>query len=320
MRSTDSILARFAEEVGERGPVAVEGGRTRWDVGGSPADGTRLVTAPTGIVDYQPDEMTVTVRAGTSVAELNQTLAGRGQRTALPDRGGTVGGALVVGHNDMRSLGRGLLRTSLLQVRYVSAEGRIISSGGPTVKNVSGFDLPRLIVGSLGTLGLVAEVILRTNPIPATSQWLVSTDADPQVVADTALAPAAVLWDGSTTWVELEGHGADVDAERRRLDTVGTFTEAATTDGAHRAADELPVPVPEHRWSLAPADIAGFADRAPGLGIGRFLAAVGLGLVFADQPQPLRPVPAEIQVVADRLKENFDPTGRLNPGRDPGRK
>ena len=337
MRSTDAVLDRFAEEVGESGPVAVEGRQTAWDVGGLPADGTRLVAAPTGIVDYKPEEMTVTVRAGTTVAELHDALAERGQRTALPDRGGTVGGALAVGHNDIRSLGRGLLRTSLLQVRYVSAEGRIISSGGPTVKNVSGFDLPRLIVGSLGTLGLVAEVILRTNPIPATSRWLVSTDADPLAITDTVLAPSAVLWDGSTTWVELEGHSADVDAELHRLATVGTFTDVAVGkddsvdpgdgdsvepgDGAVRnAGDGFPVAVPQHRWSLAPADVAGFADRAQTQGIDRFVAAVGLGLVFADRPQPRRTVSPEIQVVADRLKENFDPAGRLNPGRDPGRK
>ncbi len=333
LRSTDAVLDRFAEEVGQSGPVAVEGRRTAWDVGGPPADGTRLVTAPTGIVDYKPEEMTVTVRAGTTVAELNHALAERGQRTALPDRGGTVGGALAVGHNDIRSLGRGLLRTSLLQVRYVSAEGRIISGGGPTVKNVSGFDLPRLIVGSLGTLGLVAEVILRTNPIPATSRWLVSTDADPLAITDIVLAPSAVLWDGSTTWVELEGHGADVDAEAHRLAAVGTFTELATADSDDRVDPDggvdgavgnadggLPVAVPQHRWSLTPADVAGFAERARTQGIDRFVAAVGLGLVFADRPQPPRTVSPEIQVVADRLKENFDAAGRLNPGRDPGRK
>src|SRR4051812_14537728 len=163
----DEVLQEFAAQVGESGPVAIEGSRTRWSVGGELASGTRLLRAPAGILEHIPDEMTVRVRVGTTVAELHRVLAEAGQHTALPDRGGTVGGALAVGENDVRVLGRGWIRQSLLQVRYVSAEGRVVKGGGPTVKNVSGFDLPRLMVGSLGTLGLLAEVILRTNPIPS---------------------------------------------------------------------------------------------------------------------------------------------------------
>ncbi|MGI9596753.1 MAG: FAD-binding protein [Acidimicrobiales bacterium] len=327
LTSTDRVLDDFAAEVGDVGPVAIEGCRTRWQLGGPPAEGTRFLTAPTGIVDYKPDEMTVTVRAGTLVSELHAALAERGQRTALVDRSGTVGGALVVGENDVRALGRGLIRTSVLQVRYVSAEGRIISSGGPTVKNVSGFDLPRLMVGSLGTLGLLAEVIIRTNPIPATSRWLTASGVDPQPVYDALLAPGAVLWDGTNTWVELEGHRVDVDAEHRKLAPIGTFTEVPT------AGDGLPMPLPDHRWSMTPAEVLelgqqptnpdhGFpeAEAGPGSDPGPFVAAVGLGLVFGHNRQPARKVVPEIEVVAARLKENFDPAGRLNPGRDPGRK
>lgn len=313
LATSDPVLAAFAEEVGDTDPVAVVGGRTRWDVGGPSAEGTRLVTAPGGIVDHEPDEMTVTVRVGTTVADLHRALAERGQRTALPDRGGTVGGALAVGENDVRALGLGLARTALLQIRYVSADGRIISSGGPTVKNVSGFDLPRLLVGSLGTLGLLAEAILRTNPIPEVSRWITATGVDPGAVVDGLLAPSAVLWDGETVHVLLEGHRADVDAQQRSLAPVGTFTEV---DPGHLdPATGLPVPLPANRWSLPPAE----ALDLDGGETGRFVAAVGLGLVFAERPQPPRPVGPAQQLIADRLKQNFDPSGRLNPGRDPGR-
>ena len=96
---SDPVLFGFAELVGDADPIAVAGGRTRWDMGGALAEGTRVVEAPTGIVDYQPEEMTITVRAGTTVAELDAALAERGQRSAVPDRGGTVGGALAVGEN-----------------------------------------------------------------------------------------------------------------------------------------------------------------------------------------------------------------------------
>ena len=138
---SDQALVDFCELVGSQDPVSVTGGTTRFDLGGSLSEGTRLVNAPKGILRHLPDEMTVQVRAGTSVADLHEALAEKGQRTALPERGGSVGGALAVGENDLHVLGRGRVRESLLQVRYVSADGRLISGGGPTVKNVTGFDL-----------------------------------------------------------------------------------------------------------------------------------------------------------------------------------
>ena len=249
--------------------------------------------------------MTVQVRAGTSVADLHETLLAAGQRTGLPERGGTVGGALVAGENDIRALGRGRLRESLLQVRYVSAEGRVINSGGPTVKNVSGFDLPRLMVGSLGTLGLVAEVILRTNPIPAVSRWFRCDEASPTAVVEAVLAPSAVLHDGTSTWVELEGHEPDVDAELARLASVGPFEPVASGPD-----------LPPFRWSLSPAEVLSIDSAATG----DYVAAVGLGLAFASEPQPQRVVSAAVLEIGERIKTNFDPTGRLNPGRNPANK
>ncbi len=305
LATDDPVLTGFADEVGTTEPVSIEGGRTRWSLGGEPDDGVRFLRAPSGIVEYAPEEMTVCVRAGTPVAELQATLAERGQRSALPDRGGTVGGALAVGENDVRAMGRGMVRTCVLQVRYVSAEGIVITSGGPTVKNVTGFDLPRLMVGALGTLGLLAEVILRTNPIPPVSRWVSASDADPAAAFAAVVAPSAVLYDGTTTWIELEGHGADVDAEQAALARVGSFEVA---DG--------PPDLPEHRWSLPTSDLLAAGDRD----LGRYVSAIGLGLMFAERPQPPRAVSPEIAEVGRRLKTNFDPTGRLNPGRDPAAK
>ncbi len=301
----DPALLSFAEEVGERdsGLVAVAGGRTRWGVGGALDPAARVLTAPTGIVDYVPDEMTVRVRAGTTVAELHAALAEQGQRTGLPERGGTVGGAVAVGENSMFVLGRGRVREAVLQVRYVSDQGRIITGGGPTVKNVTGFDIPRLMVGALGTLGCLAEFILRTNPIPALTRWLVSDNVDPFAILDTVLQPGAILWDGRQTWVQLEGHPPGVEAEQRRLEAIGSFTE---TKG--------PPETPTHRWSLKPselADAAQFGDQP-------WLASIGVGTVWASQPQPHRPLDPGVQALTDRVSEQFDPANRLNPGRRPG--
>lgn len=305
--TVDAQLAAFAEEVGTEGPVAVEGGRTRWDLGGPLAE-ARIVHAPEGIVDYIPEEMIVTVRAGTSVSDLHAALAEKSQWTALPERGGTVGGALAVGQSDYRRMARGDLRSAPLQIRYVSAEGELVKSGGPTVKNVSGFDLPRLLTGSLGTLGCLGEVTLRTNPIPPVITWLRSTDADPFAVFAELLAPGAVLWDGTTVTVMLTGHGVDVSHDIDVLSSLGTFAEC-----------EAP-PAPQgHRWSLKPGDLRGLAAGSTSShDTGAFLAEVGVGVVHCEKPQARPALPAAIAAVHDRMKAEFDPTGRLNPGRRAG--
>jgi glycolate oxidase FAD binding subunit len=298
MIAVDPLIEAFAAEVGSDGPVAVAGGRTRWDVGGALDPGARVLAAPSGVVDHQPDEMVVRVRAGTPVAELAATLAASGQRCALPDRGGTVGGAIAIGENHVEVLGRGALRASVLQVRYVSAEGRVITGGGPTVKNVSGFDLPRLMTGSLGTLGLLAEVILRSDPIPAVSVWTEAEGVDPLAVRAAVLRPSCVLWDGHRVRVLLEGHAPDVTGQLDALSRLGRFTEC---DG--------PLDLPAHRWSLTPADALALS------GTDRTVVSVGVGTAWRASAQPPRPVSAPVREISERLKSNFDPTGRLNPGR-----
>jgi glycolate oxidase FAD binding subunit len=297
--SDDPVLAGFAELIGDVGPIAVEGRRTRWAVGGELDAATRVVTAPAGIVGYAPEEMTVTVRAGTTVEQLHAALAERGQRSALSERGGTVGGALAVGENHLCVLGRGRLRAGVLQVRYVSAEGRMVRGGGPTVKNVTGFDLVRLMVGSLGTLGILADVTLRTNPIPPVSRWLRADEADPFQVRDRLQAPSAVLWNGSAVWVLLEGHGGDVAGEAGALRELGSFSDV---DG--------PPAMPGHRWSMTPRELSSIPAAA-----GSFVAEVGVGVMHAAQPQPRRAVSLAVQELSARVKAEFDPTGRLNPGR-----
>jgi len=298
--TSDKVLVDFATEVGESGAIAVEGRRTRWNRGGALAEGTRVISAPSGIVDFQPHEMIVTVRAGTTVADLEATLAERGQRSALPNRGESVGGALAVGENHVAVLGRGMLRAALLEARYVSAEGKLIRGGGPTVKNVTGFDIPRIMVGSLGTLGCIAEVILRTNPIPARSQWFEAHGVNPFDARNAILRPSAVLWNGTTTSVLLEGHAVDVADQLQALNRIGKFSEA-------NGEPDLPA----HRWSLTPADLRNVTRHDTG----SFVASIGVGIVFAEKPQPQREVSATTRTVSERLKAIFDPTGRLNPGR-----
>ena len=282
-------LDEFAAEVGASGPVTVAGLATR----GGPVEGVRTVMAPSGVADVQPAEMTVRCGAGTPVAVLDEALAMYGQAVAIPPSG-TVGGALAVGHSGIRRLGYGPVRDTVLQVRYVNARGEVVKAGGPTVKNVSGFDLCRLMVGARGTLGFLAEVILRTRPRAPFEHWYV-TDRPPADVQRELYRPTSLLWDGTHVWALLEGYQADVVAQ-------------AAAAGLAPADDPPELPT-GGRWSLPPGELSTLS--------GRFVAELGVGVVHHSAPAPVRPVDPAVAALHARIKHAFDPDARLNPGVSP---
>jgi glycolate oxidase FAD binding subunit len=301
IRTHPTAVLAFQEMVGPSDPIAVEGGRTRWQLGGPLTEGVRCVRAPAGIVDHAPEDMTVRVLCGTSVTDLHDALRLAGQRTALPERGGTVGGALAVGDDDLSAPGLGTARAALLQCTTVSAEGRLVVGGGPTVKNVSGYDLPRLMVGALGTLGPLVEVLLRTVPSTPASGWWSSADADTSGLRADLYRPAALCSDGTTTWVHLRGHAADVAAQQQVLTRHGTFAEVVSGPA-----------LPQWRWSVPRSEVRRWvADR-----IGDGVACLMTGRLWRTIPQPPGTVDPTLLRLHHRLREQFDPTGRFNPGRD----
>jgi glycolate oxidase FAD binding subunit len=294
----DRAVRAFADEVGDSDPVTIAGLGTR---GGGVA-GLRTVSAPVGIDWIEPAEMTMRCGAGTPVADVAAALDVHGQCLAVPD-GGTIGGALAVGRSSVRRLGWGPMRDTLLQVRYVSAAGEVVKAGGPTVKNVSGFDVCRLMVGSGGTLGFFADVILRTRPLPKHEQWFTS-ELDPWTLLTGLHRPTSVLWNGRTTWVLLDGHPDDIGGQASQF--------ALAPAAGH---PELP----PHRWSLPPHSLAALIDGADGRdGAGSFVAEIGVGVVHHERPAPVRRPSAAVAALAARVKAEFDPAHRLNPGRAPG--
>jgi len=281
-------LTAFASEVGEAGPVTISGTATR----GGPVPGVRAVQPPAGIEWIQADEMTMRCGAGTPVDDVGQALAAYGQCIALPPHG-TVGGALSVGHSGIRRLGYGPVRDVLLQACFVSDQGHVVQAGGPTVKNVSGFDLCRLLVGARGTLGFIGDVILRTRPLPACSQWYTTDVADPFPTFAQLYRPTSVLWNGTRLWALLEGHPADVAAQAQAC----SLTPCAD-------APELPS---GSRRVVAPSEITSTT--------GVFIAEVGVGIVHHADPVPDHgPAESSVTKLARRVKAEFDPSGRLNPG------
>ena len=297
-------MGDFAAEIGRTGPVSVRGGGTKGDLGGVLDPGTRIVGAPTGVLHHRPEELVVVVGAGTPVVQLEAELALHGQHTGLDGPpGATVGGVLAAGRTGVHGLGLGPVRDVLLGASTVDARGDVLVVGGATVKNVSGFDLCRTLVGSLGTLALFGEVTLRTRPLWPATVWL-SGPADPTLVVAAASCATSVLWDGRTAWVHLAGHRGDLDDQVQALVALGCGTEV---DGPPR--------LPSHRHSVDPAVLG---EGAPPVAReSSWVAEVGVGIVHADAPRLAAEAPARVLELHRAVKARFDPTGRLNPGRSP---
>ncbi len=333
--AADLLVAEqaVADAVGRAARVDPRGAGTHREVGGPPPAGATVVRAPSGIVAYDAADLTVTLGAGTTVAELAAILDPEGQECALDPRdpAATVGGTLAAGMSGPRRARVGPLRDQVLEVRFATADGRLVRGGGPTVKNVTGYDLPRLLVGSLGTIGVLTRVILRCRPRPARVWWGASAE-DPDALRRRCHRPATVAWDGAITRVRLEGHPDDVEAEAR----------AAGLESA--AAVDWPVGEHRGRISVPPGRVVALGRALQALHGVRWLAEAGIGTVHVAADAEGALAAARRQAGAhggwllreagapgldgfgvelpspdlhERLRAQFDPTGKLAPGRLP---
>ena len=255
------------------------------------------------------------------------------QECALDPRSidATVGGVLAVGLSGHRRLRYGPLRDRVLEVRFVTADGRLVKGGGPTVKNVSGFDIPRLLVGSFGTIGVLVQVILRCQPTPEVVEWS-ATDTDPFEVRRRTYRPSCIAWDGEHTHVLVEGVAADVETERRAAgaEPVASApalpldrTAAGSRSRPHASATLAPALGDAGvRWlaEIGVGTVHVAADTVAALAAARRAAEGRGGWLLREAGAPGfdgfgRPFPN--LAVMERIRAAFDPSGKLSPGRLP---
>lgn len=201
-----------------RAPVLVWGAGTHQAIG-YPI--TPLVVISTArldrVVAWEPDDLTVVVEAGVTVGALESMLAGKRQTAAFPETmpEATVGGVVAAGLSGYRRARFGPTRDRMLEVNLVTGDGRQVRGGGRVVKNVTGYDLPRLVTGSLGSLGVLTSVCLKLWPLPERSVTVAV--GDPARAGSSVYRPLAVLETRSGGFVYLQGTGAEVEAQAGRL-------------------------------------------------------------------------------------------------------
>jgi glycolate oxidase FAD binding subunit len=336
-RAELAAALRSASAAGRR--LLPVGGRTHL-AKGNPAsvDAALTVTALDRLVEHTPAEMIAVVEAGMRCDTLDDLLAGHGQEWPVDaPAGATVGGVVAAAASGPRRLRVGPVRDSVLEVELVTGDGREVRGGARTVKNVSGYDLPRLITGSLGTLGVIAQVALKLRPRPRARRSLLAPgglEAAAALLAAVPL-PTAVLATSHRVEVRLEGWPEDV-AEQTEL--------ARTAVGEVEVHDDAPFPSlsPWEGWPVV-AEAAVPPSRLPRLveAAGDAWAALaGVGVCWAGLPAGAAAL-AELRQRADelggvapvvhgagglgaalpaptihrRLKQAFDPAGILAPGR-----
>lgn len=305
-----------------------------------------------GVVAYEPTELVVTARCGTPLAELEATLAGQGQGLAFePPHFGpaaTVGGMVAAGLSGPRRAQAGALRDFVLGAKIVDGKGEVLAFGGQVMKNVAGYDVARLMAGSLGTLGLIAEVSLKVLPFPVARATLAFPLTQECALArlnewgGQPLPIAASAWYDGVLRVRLSGAAAAVAAAADRLgrEAGGAVLDDAEADAYWQglreqtlvffAGDEPlwrlsvasttpPLGLPgatliewggAQRWLRGERDAACMRDLAARSG--------GHATLFRGGDKTLgvfQPLPAALLKIHRRIKGAFDPHGVFNRGR-----
>lgn len=276
----DTILDAGVSQTGLR-----ISGRANWMDAGRPCAATRVISLAghSGVVDYVPGDLTITVRSGTSLFEIERIAAAEGQWLPLVPYGtadGSIGATIATGSSGPLAHAFGRARDLVLGLEFVSGDGKIVRGGGRVVKNVAGFDLVRLMTGSWGTLGVITEVSLRLYSLPSITVTLALQLGDStalvteriRAILRSPVTPHAVemvdariaghmgLPAGGKVLVRLGGNVPGVQAQRDALAKLGVASEVPDSvwDALRRiepsTSDEAAPPV-VLRLSAVPARI-----------------------------------------------------------------
>lgn len=330
----------------EKRPLRIRGGGTK-DFYGGELRGDILDTSDyRGIIDYEPTELVITARAGTALAEIETTMREKGQMLAFepPHFGAaaTLGGCIATGLSGPRRAYAGAARDIVLGVRMLDGKGSDLRFGGRVMKNVAGYDVSRLMTGSLGTLGVILEVSLKALPLPVAESTLRREQTQAEAIAlmnDWAGKPlplSATCHAGDALYVRLSGAAAAVHAARMKLGGEEIADGAAfwhSVREQRHAFFEQPQPL----WRLSlksttpPLNLAGQKIIEWG-GALRWLksdvaaqtvrdaATFGGGhaTLFRGSDKAagvFHPLSPALESIHRRLKQTFDPAGIFNRGR-----
>jgi glycolate oxidase FAD binding subunit len=346
-----ALREAVCEAAAKRAPVRIRAGGTK-DFYGNITTGAILdPRSYAGVIAYEPSELVVTACAGTPLTELENLLAEHGQMLAFepPHFGGdaTVGGCIAAGLAGPRRTAYGPcyggVRDFVLGARVLDGRGEILTFGGTVMKNVAGYDVARLLVGSLGILGVILQASVKVLPQPA-AQLTLSFELDEQESLDRLNAWAgqplplsASAWHDGVLSVRLSGNSAAVADARGRLG--GELMEASSGDAFWMQIREQTHPFfagAQPLWRVSvPSTLPPLALNAQQMiewgGALRWLrtsqpadevrAAAqqggGHATLFRGEAacDAFTPLPAPLMAVHKRLKAHFDPAGIFNPGR-----
>jgi glycolate dehydrogenase FAD-binding subunit len=299
-----------------------------------------------GIVDYEPSELVITARCGTPLSEVEAALTAHDQFLAFepPSFGAdpTIGGVIAAGLSGPRRMFAGAARDFVLGTRLLTAQGEVLRFGGQVMKNVAGFDVSRLLCGSLGILGVITEVSLKVLPRPRLEETLrLELTAHDAVAAFNRWAAlplplSGAAWAQGNAWVRLSGAAAALRAARQQIGGDLVPEPLARQFWSALRHCQLPLFAAAELWrlSLPPAapplplpaepliDWGGalrwYADLPPEIAV-RELASAAQGTALRWRgPAPegrFHPLPVVLAALHRRLKERFDPVGIFNPGR-----
>lgn len=362
----DFLLSEYSQQVmtarAAKRPVFIRGGATKsfyGEIEGLESISSYSVldmSAYTGIVNYQPSELVITARAGTLLSEIEQALQQQNQMLAFePPRfgpGSTLGGCVAAGLSGPRRMAAGSVRDFVLGAKLLDSSGEVLSFGGEVMKNVAGYDVSRLLAGSMGIFGATVEVSLKVAPRPFHEITVVLETSEavalacfnewrsqPLPISATAWHPSQGAQDGAgRLWVRLSGSkpalaygtgkigGQVISAEQSAL-----FWDSLR-DQTHSFFQSLPVwrvALPPQtpalslgptiiewngaqRWLSGPVDAD--AVRAAAAKYGGHATLFRYASKPADLPA-FHPVSSGILEVSLRLKQELDPAGIFNPKR-----